>query len=55
MSRLEGMRGGAAQDIATVADGVGLSEEAVRSAHKRGMFKLRMAYGKARKEAAVAA
>ncbi|CAA9563609.1 MAG: DNA topoisomerase I [uncultured Truepera sp.] len=55
VSRLEGMRGGAAQDIATVADGVGLSEEAVRSAHKRGMFKLRMAYGKARKEAAVAA
>jgi len=54
VQRLEGMRGEAAQDIATVADGVGLSEEAVRAAHKRGMFKLRMAYGRARKEAATA-
>jgi hypothetical protein len=50
VSRLEGMRGERAQDIATVADGVGLSEEAVKAAHKRGMFKLRMAYGRARKE-----
>ena len=48
--RLEGMRGEAAQDIATVADTVGLSEEAVKAAHKRGMFKLRMAFGRARKE-----
>ena len=54
VSRLEGMRGEGAQDIATVADGVGLSEEAVRAAHKRGMFKLRMAYGRARKEVAAA-
>ena len=50
VSRLEGMRGESPQDIATVADTVGLSEEAVRAAHKRGMFKLRMAYGRARKE-----
>ncbi len=50
VSRLEGMRGENPQDIATVADTVGLSEEAVRAAHKRGMFKLRMAYGRARKE-----
>ena len=49
VSRLEGMRGENPQDIATVADTVGLSEEAVRAAHKRGMFKLRMAYGRARK------
>ena len=49
VSRLEGMRGESPQDIATVADTVGLSEEAVRAAHKRGMFKLRMAYGRARK------
>ena len=54
VSRLEGMRGEGAQDIATVADGVGLSEEAVRAAHKRGMFKLRMAYGRARKEVTAA-
>ena len=55
VTRLEGMRGEGAQDIATVSDGVGLSEEAVRAAHKRGMFKLRMAYGRARKEVAAAA
>ncbi len=48
--KLEGMRGESAQDIATVADSVGLSEEAVKAAHKRGMFKLRMAFGRARKE-----
>ncbi len=50
VTRLEGMRGESPQDIATVADTVGLSEEAVRAAHKRGMFKLRMAYGRARKD-----
>ena len=48
--RLEGMNGDSAQDIATVADTLGMSEEEVKAAHKRGMFKLRMAYGKARKE-----
>ena len=48
--RLEGMNGDNAQDIATVADTLGMSEEEVKAAHKRGMFKLRMAYGKARKE-----
>jgi hypothetical protein len=29
-----------------------LSEEEVKAAHKRGMFKLRMLYGRARKESA---
>ncbi len=48
--RLEGMNGDSAQDVATVADTLGMSEEEVKAAHKRGMFKLRMAYGKARKE-----
>ena len=51
VSKLEGMRGEAAQDIATVADSVGMSEEDVKAAHKRGMFKLRMAFGRARKDA----
>lgn len=50
--RLEGMQGHAPQDLKAVTDKLGLSEEAVKKAHKRGMFKLRMAYGKARKEAA---
>jgi DNA topoisomerase-1 len=49
--RLEGMQGRSAQDMVTITDDLGLSEEAVKKAHKRGMFKLRMAYGKARKEA----
>ncbi len=49
--KLEGMRGERAQDIATVADSVGMSEEGVKAAHKRGMFKLRMAFGRARKDA----
>lgn len=51
VARLEGMQGRPAQDLAEVADGLGLSEEAVRTAHKRGLFKLRMAFGRARKEA----
>ncbi|HEX7021613.1 MAG TPA: type I DNA topoisomerase [Trueperaceae bacterium] len=50
VTRLEGMSGKSAQDVVEVADSLGLSEEEVRAAHKRGMFKLRMAYGKARKE-----
>lgn len=53
--QLEGMQGRPARDLATVADDVGLSEEAVRAAHKRGMFKLRMAFGRARKEAVASA
>jgi len=55
VARLEGMKGRAPQDVATVADSVGMSEEEVRAAHKRGMFKLRMAFGRARKEGAEAA
>jgi DNA topoisomerase-1 len=53
--RLEGMQGRSAQDMVTITDDLGLSEEAVKKAHKRGMFKLRMAYGRARKEASGAA
>lgn len=49
VARVEGMAGNDPQDVATIADSLGLKEEDVRAAHKRGMFKLRMAYGKARK------
>ena len=49
--RLEGMEKRKPQDVGTVAGELGLSEEEVKAAHKRGMFKLRMAYGRAKKEA----
>ena len=49
--RLEGMRNFRPQDINAVTRDLGMSEDSVRAAHKRGMFKLRMAYGKARKDA----
>lgn len=49
VTRLEGMLGQAKQDIADVADAVGLSEEDVKKAHKSSMFKLRMSFGRARK------
>jgi DNA topoisomerase-1 len=49
VARVEGMAGNDPQDMATIADSLGLKEEDVQAAHKRGMFKLRMAYGKARK------
>lgn len=49
VARLEGMQGNSKTDIADVADALGLSEEDVKAAHKRGMFKIRMAYGRARK------
>ncbi|WP_018465097.1 type I DNA topoisomerase [Calidithermus timidus] len=39
------------QSVAEVARALGLSEADVQAAHKRAMFKLRMAYGRARKEA----
>ncbi|HEX7004445.1 MAG TPA: type I DNA topoisomerase [Trueperaceae bacterium] len=48
--RLEGMDG-PEQEVAEVADTLGLSEEDVRALHKKGMFKLRMAFGRARKAA----
>lgn len=49
ITRLEGMQGNEQQDIATVADALGLSEEEIKKAHKSSMFKLRMAFGRARK------
>ena len=49
VERLEGMKGNAKQDIAAVASSLNLSEEDVKAAHKRGMFKLRITFGKARK------
>ena len=49
--RLEGMGGHTPQALVAVADQLGLSEEDLRKLHKRGMFKLRMAYGKARSAA----
>ncbi len=52
VTRLEGMRGKHVQDEAGVAQALSLSPEEVKKAHKRGMFKLRMAYGKARQKAA---
>jgi len=48
--RLEGMQGHDSQDLIAVTDQLGLSEEDVKAAHKKGMFKLRMAYGRARKQ-----
>lgn len=50
--RLEGIDG-SKQEVADVADSLGLAEEQVKSLHKRGMFKLRMAYGKAKKSDSV--
>jgi DNA topoisomerase-1 len=49
--RIEGMDG-AKQDVAQIADALGLPEEEVKALHKRGMFKLRMAFGKSRRAAA---
>ncbi|MDZ7704866.1 MAG: type I DNA topoisomerase [Trueperaceae bacterium] len=48
--RMEGMDGRKAQDAETLADILDLPTEDIEAKHKRGMFKLRMAYGKARKE-----
>ncbi len=48
VTRLEGMAGEAARSVVHVADELGLAEEDVEKARKRGLFKLRMAYGKAR-------
>ena len=49
VTHIEGMKGRPRQDVAAVANRLGLSEEEVKRAHKRAMFKLRMAHGKARK------
>lgn len=49
VTRLEGM-GRPAQSTAEVAAALSVSEEEVKRRHKSGMFKLRMAFGKARKD-----
>jgi DNA topoisomerase-1 len=49
--RIEGMNGRAAETPAEAAEAVGVSEEELAARHKRGMFKLRMAFGRARKRA----
>lgn len=41
---------GGQQSLAAVAQALGLSAEQTQAAHKRAMFKLRMAYGRAKKE-----
>ena len=46
--RREGMAGHAAQDAAAVAAALSLSEDEVTERAKRGLFKLRTAFGKAR-------
>ena len=43
------MNGTEQRPLVEVADELGLAEEDVKAKHKRGMFKLRMAFGKARK------
>jgi DNA topoisomerase-1 len=53
--RVEGMKGQTKKDIVAVTDELGLSQEEVEKAYKRGMFKLRIAFGKARKEVKEAA
>jgi DNA-directed RNA polymerase sigma subunit (sigma70/sigma32) len=48
VTRLEGMDGRRAESVVRVANELGLAREDVERARKRGLFKLRMAYGKAR-------
>ena len=52
VKQLEGMGGSGKKDIADITDALGLSEEEVKKKHKAGMFKMRMAFGRARKAAA---
>lgn len=47
--RVEGLKGHPKQDLLTLTDEFGLSQEDIEKAYKRGMFKLRMAYGRSRK------
>lgn len=49
--RREGMQGRSSQPADVVAADLGLPEDEVERLHKRGMFKLRMAFGKARSSA----
>ncbi len=51
VTRLEGMQGQTKQALVAVADDLGLAQEDVERLRKRGLFKLRMAYGKARAQA----
>ena len=46
---LEGMQGKPKESMVELADRLGLSEEEVKKVHKGAMFKLRMAFGRARK------
>jgi DNA topoisomerase-1 len=48
VARIEGMAGQEPQEIIAVTDALGLSEEQVKKAHKAGMFKMRIAFGKER-------
>jgi DNA topoisomerase-1 len=48
--RVEGLKGHRKQDLVSLTDELGLKQEDIEKAYKRGMFKLRMAYGRARKE-----
>ncbi len=50
--RLEGMAGRPRQALVAVADELGLAQEDVERLRKRGLFKLRMAFGKARSDEA---
>ena len=50
--RLEGWNGNGKQDATAVAQELGLSSDEVQAVHKRGLFKLRMAFGRARKSKA---
>ncbi len=50
--RREGMQGRTAQPVEAVSNELDLPESEVARLHKRGMFKLRMAFGKARSSAA---
>jgi len=46
--RSEGMSGHAARDLATAAEELGIDEAEAAARRKRGLFKLRMAFGRAR-------
>ena len=48
VERMEGMNGRDQQDLLSVTEALGLSEEQVKKAHKAGMFKMRIAFGKDR-------
>ncbi|MEZ4605798.1 MAG: topoisomerase C-terminal repeat-containing protein [Deinococcales bacterium] len=50
ISRLEGLAGQAKEDILALTDSLGLSEEEISALHKKALFKLRMAYGRAKRE-----